>query len=67
MTKGTEDYKGFKLFELTWKAFAIFSVIVLSAADRMELMPFSQISSRIGGSIILIIGSLLLSILGGML
>jgi Na+/citrate or Na+/malate symporter len=42
-------------------------VAVLSASDRMELMPFSQISSRIGGSIILIIGSLLLSILGGML
>ena len=36
-------------------------VAVLSAANRMELLPFSQISSRIGGAFMLILTSLLIN------
>ena len=38
-------------------------IMVLSSCDRMELMSFAQISSRVGGALILIIQSILLVLL----
>jgi len=39
-------------------------VAILSAANRMELMPFAQISTRIGGAIMIVIATILLKIIG---
>lgn len=40
-------------------------VAILSASGRMELMPFAQISTRIGGAITVVVATLLIAVWGG--
>lgn len=40
-------------------------IATLSAANRMDLMPFAAVSSRLGGALILVLGSFILPLLAG--
>ena len=40
------------------------NIAVLSAADRMELIPFAQMATRLGGAMVLITASFLIRLLG---